>query len=131
MVQFHEPVVVCKVCGDHGHSKRSCLYTLALDTANISHEDTVFWGYVHPEDRPSSLGGDVWSDLGGDGNSDEEGDSSDDEDSSDAEDSSDYDSDRSGSEDTASQSPSTERHDPTSLLCLCNECVRPHIPSQH
>ena len=61
MVQFYDPVVICKVCGDHGHSKVSCLYTKALDTANISPEDAMFWSFVHPADRPESLRGD-WSD---------------------------------------------------------------------
>ena len=62
MVQFYEPVVICKLCGDHGHSKISCPYTKALDEANISEEDAVFWSYVHPEDRPESLRGGDWSD---------------------------------------------------------------------
>ena len=47
--------MVCKVCGDYGHSKASCHYTKAKDLANMSHEDVVFWRYVHPLDRPDSL----------------------------------------------------------------------------
>ena len=62
MVQFYEPVVICKLCGDHGHSKISCPYNKALDQANISDEDAVFWSYVHPEDRPESLRFGDWSD---------------------------------------------------------------------
>ena len=54
VVQSHEPVVVCKLCGDQGHSKISC--TKAKNLANMSHEDSVFWNYVHPSDRPESLG---------------------------------------------------------------------------
>ena len=54
VVQSHEPVVVCKLCGDQGHSKISC--TKSKNLANMSHEDSVFWNYVHPGDRPESLG---------------------------------------------------------------------------
>ena len=56
VVQSYEPVVVCKLCGDQGHSKLSCTYTKARNLANMSHEDSVFWNYVHPADRPESLG---------------------------------------------------------------------------
>ena len=56
VVQSYEPVVVCKLCGDQGHSKLSCTYTKARNLADMSHEDSVFWNYVHPADRPESLG---------------------------------------------------------------------------
>ena len=57
VVQLFDPVVVCSVCGEHGHSKRSCRYSKAEDLSNMSQEDRVFWSYVHPKDRPESLGG--------------------------------------------------------------------------
>ena len=74
VVQSHEPVVLCKLCGEHGHSKRSCTYTKAMDPANMSHEDSVFWSYVHPANRPESLclgAGD--DELGGDDDEDDRG----------------------------------------------------------
>lgn len=55
MVQFYDPVVKCSVCGDYGHSKISCHYTRTMDLSNMSHEDVVFWSYVHPLDRPAAL----------------------------------------------------------------------------
>ena len=55
VVQFYDPVAECSVCGDYGHSQASCHYTKALDMSNMSHEDIVFWSYVHPLDRPQSL----------------------------------------------------------------------------
>ena len=54
----------CKVCKAQGHSKVSCPYIKAEDLANISQEDRAFWSCVHPEDRPSSLGGSALSDEG-------------------------------------------------------------------
>ena len=59
VVQLFDPVVVCSVCGEHGHSKRSCRYSKAEDLSNMSQEDRVFWSYVHPKDRPESLGGGI------------------------------------------------------------------------
>ena len=56
VVQLHDPVVVCTVCGEHGHTRRGCHYTKAEDLANMSHEDSVFWTFVHPGDRPEALG---------------------------------------------------------------------------
>ena len=56
VVQLHDPVVVCTVCGEHGHTRRGCHYTKAEDLANMSHEDGVFWTFVHPGDRPEALG---------------------------------------------------------------------------
>ena len=55
MVQFYDPVVKCSVCGDYGHSKTSCHYTRTMDLSNMSHEDVVFWSFVHPLDRPAAL----------------------------------------------------------------------------
>ena len=55
VVQFHDPSVVCSVCGEPGHTKLSCLYSRAEDLANMSHEDRVFWSYIHPSDRPEGL----------------------------------------------------------------------------
>ena len=50
--------MLCKFCGAQGHTRLSCPYTKAQDLANVSYEDRVFWSYVHPADRPESLGGD-------------------------------------------------------------------------
>jgi hypothetical protein len=55
VVQFYDPVVKCSVCGDYGHSKTSCHYTRTMDLSNMSHEDVVFWSFVHPLDRPAAL----------------------------------------------------------------------------
>ena len=65
VVQHYDPVIICKVCKVQGHSKVSCPYTHAKDLANISHEDCIFWSFVQPEDKPSSLGGDAL--CGGEG----------------------------------------------------------------
>ena len=71
VVQLNEPVIICSKCGGHGHSKASCLYTRAMDTSIMSSEDSMFWTFVHPCDRPESLVGD-WSceDMSVDSNSD-------------------------------------------------------------
>ena len=84
VVQLFDPVVVCSVCGEHGHSKRSCCYSKADDLSNMSQEDRVFWSYVHPKDRPESLGGGEQQEESMDVNeaSDEESGESDDEGSS-------------------------------------------------
>ena len=55
VIQFYDPPVVCSVCGEHGHSKKSCLYTRAKDLANLSYEDRVFWSYVQNSDKPEAL----------------------------------------------------------------------------
>ena len=83
VVQFHEPVVVCKLCGEHGHSKLSCTYTKALDPVNMSHEDSVFWSYVHPANRPESLGFGADEDELGEASEDSVEDTSEEEDRSD------------------------------------------------
>ena len=41
--------------------------------ANISHDDAVFWSYVHPEDRPDILRADDWGDEEEDEEEDEDG----------------------------------------------------------
>ena len=55
VTQFYDPSVVCSVCGELGHTKRSCRYTRAQDLSNMSHEDRTFWTYIHPRDRPEAL----------------------------------------------------------------------------
>ena len=55
VVQFYDPVVICSLCGETGHSKKSCHYSKAADRSNMSYEDVVFWSYIDPRDRPDSL----------------------------------------------------------------------------
>ena len=57
VVQLHNPVVICPVCGEHGHTRRSCRYSNADNLVSLSQEDIAFWEFVHPRDRPECLGG--------------------------------------------------------------------------
>ena len=55
VIQLCDPPLVCSVCGEHSHTKASCHHVRAEDFANLSHEDTVFWSYIDPCDRPEAL----------------------------------------------------------------------------
>ena len=55
VVQFFAPKVVCKLCEREGHSKISCDYASSKVGPHMSYEDSVFWMYVHPCDRPKDF----------------------------------------------------------------------------
>ena len=55
VVQFYDPVAVCTVCGETGHTTASCHYSKAEDRSNMSHADMVFWSFVDARDRPDSM----------------------------------------------------------------------------
>ena len=57
VVQLHNPVVICTVCKEHGHTRRSCRYNDADNLVGMDQEDIAFWSYIHPRDRPECLGG--------------------------------------------------------------------------
>ena len=55
VVQYYEPKVVCKICDREGHSQISCDYASSKTGPNLSYEDSVFWLYVDPRDRPEGF----------------------------------------------------------------------------
>ena len=55
VVNFFDPLVTCSFCSGIGHSKLSCTLAKAKTASDLSHDDLVFWSFVHPEDRPECL----------------------------------------------------------------------------
>ena len=55
IVQHYEPKTVCKLCDREGHSQVSCDYASRRNGENITPEDSVFWCYVDPSDRPEGF----------------------------------------------------------------------------
>ena len=74
MVQFYNPVVICSVCREHGHSKSSCRYSRADNLVSLSQEDIAFWAFIHPRDRPECLGGVSGEPMDADDSTNEEND---------------------------------------------------------
>ena len=55
VVQFFDPKVMCKLCEREGHTQVSCDFAASRTGPNLSYEDSVFWLYVDPCDRPESF----------------------------------------------------------------------------
>ena len=55
-MQFYEPKIVCRLCEREGHSQISCDYASRKVGENLTYEDSVFWCYVDPSDRPEGFG---------------------------------------------------------------------------
>ena len=55
LVQFYEPKIECKLCSRIGHSQTSCDLASRKVGENMTYEDSVFWHYVDPEDRPEGF----------------------------------------------------------------------------
>ena len=55
VVQYYQPVVVCRLCEGEGHTHLSCPLSANKVGADMPYEDWVFWGYVAECDRPEGF----------------------------------------------------------------------------
>ena len=55
VVQYFEPLVLCKICGKQGHSQISCDYSLKRSSREMEIEELEFWKLVDESEQPVNV----------------------------------------------------------------------------